>query len=205
MANKHKNKRAQKDSSRIAPIAFVLCLLALAVIGIWSMFESDSKRSTTDRSGAPSAPGQWTVLESRQHRFRVSLPVPARKLPQEESGDTGTDSTWEATSSTGLVVEVKASKCPEQVCEKAPDSVFKGLRESIVEGLGGSLVSEKHVEVPCPQGTCPGLEFESTGPLSFHSSVWAVISGGKVFHLVVSEPQGSTETFRKVVESFSFL
>jgi hypothetical protein len=200
---KNKPKKAARKSFRVPP--WVWAVGGLAVMGVvpWLLLSPGAER--------PSAPGaiqlgpvKWTPLVSQQHGFRVLLPAPAQNLTPPVDIAREIDSTWTAAYQGGTVV-LKVARCPEKLCTQVPDTILESASKSAREEMGGTLLSEKRVEVPCPHGTCPGLEFAATSAQGWHVSGWLFATHDRLFQLLSTQQSGSDEHFRKVVESFTFL
>jgi hypothetical protein len=195
-------KKAARRSFRVPPWLIALGVLAVLVVVPWLLLSEPASSSAPRVGVSPTV--QWTPLVSQQHGFRITLPAPPQDLTPPLDLAREIDSTWTALY-TGGTFMVKVTKCPERLCTEAPDSVLKGMSESIREGLGGTTLSEKRVEVSCPQGTCPGLEFEATARQGFKVSARIFATRDKIFQLMGTQFSGSEDHFRKAVDSFSFL
>jgi hypothetical protein len=200
---KNKAKKAARKSLRVPP--WVWAVGALAVMGVvpWLLLAPGSERSSAPGGGSL-GPVQWTPLVSQQHGFRISLPAPARNQTPAVDIAREIDSTWAAAYQGGTVV-LKVARCPEKLCTQVPDTILESASKSAREELGGTLLSEKRVEVPCPHGTCPGLEFQVTSSQGWRVSGWLVATHTRVFQLLSTQQSGTDEHFRKMVESFTFL
>jgi hypothetical protein len=147
----------------------------------------------------------WVPLVSRREGFRIDLPAKAENAYGGMGlGNNGLDAMWVATHSTGRF-SVRVTRCPPEACQKVPDSVLKGFLEGAVGELQGTLLEEKRLEVPCPTGTCPGLEFEATSSVGYRVLSRLFISGDRMFQILFLRTGDSSEPYRKAVESFSFL
>lgn len=199
---KKNQKKATRKTPRVPPVAVALGAFAVMAVVPWLLLFPDSESAPSASGGSPSTSEQWTPLVSKQHGFQVSLPAPARYLTPPGAGDI--DSTWVATHAGGTFL-VKVTRCPEKLCTQVPDTILESASKSAREELGGTLLSEQRVDVPCPQGTCPGLEFAATGSQGLRVSARFFATHDKVFQLLGTQTSDSDALFRKVVDSFSFL
>lgn len=200
---KNPKKKAAKRSFRVPPWVWVVGALGVMGVVPWLLL-SPGADTAARPGGVQLGPVQWTPLVSQQHGFRVSLPAPAQNLTPPVDIAREIDSTWVAAFQGGTVV-LKVARCPEKLCTQVPDTILESASKSAREEMGGTLLSEKRVEVPCPHGTCPGLEFAATSSQGWHVSGWLFATHDRLFQLLSTQQSGSDENFRKVVESFSFL
>lgn len=199
---KNPKKKAARRSFRVPPWLIALGVLAVMVVVPWVLLSEPASSTAPRVTVSPTV--QWTPLVSQLHGFRITLPAPAQELGPPLDLAREFDATWTALY-TGGTFMVKVTKCPERLCTEAADSVLKGLSESVREGLGGKTLSEQRVEVACPQGTCPGLEFEATAIQGFKVTARIFATRDKIFQLMGTQISGSEDPFRKTVDSFSFL
>ncbi len=146
----------------------------------------------------------WVPLVSRKEGFRIDLPAKAEDVSGNMGLGNELDALWVATHSTGTF-SVRVTRCPPEACQKVPDAILKGFREGAVDELKGTLLEEKRLEVPCPKGTCPGLEFEATSSVGHRVLSRLIISDNRIFQILFLRTGESNEPYRKAVESFSFL
>ena len=146
----------------------------------------------------------WVPLVSQKEGFRIDLPAKAQDAYGGMGLGNDLDAMWMATHATGTF-SVRVTRCPPEACAKAPDSVLKGFVEGAVDELKGTLLEEKPLEVPCPSGTCPGLEFESTSSVGYRVLSRLIISDDRIFQILFLRTGESSEPYRKAVESFTFL
>jgi len=198
-----KQKKSAKKSFRVPPWVWVLGALAVMGVVPWLLLAPEGGQSSAP-GGIKLGSVQWTPLVSQQHGFRVSLPAPAQNLTPPVDLAREIDSTWVAAFQGGTVV-LKVARCPEKLCTQVPDTILESASKSAREEMGGTLLSEKRLEVPCPHGTCPGLEFEATSAQGWRVSGWLLATHDRVFQLLSTQQLGSDENFRRVVESFTFL
>ena len=197
---KNKSKKAAKRAFRVPPLLIAIAVLAVLVVVPWLLLAPDSSKPEMGRS-LPTEP-VWTPLVSQEYGFRVSLPAPAKNMSP--GGGLGLGGMW-AAMYTGGTFMVQVSRCPEKLCTQAPESVLEGASKGALEGVGGTMLSEKKLQLPCPDGTCSGLDFEATAPQGLRISGRLFITHDKIFQLLGTQASGSDEVFRKVVDSFSFL
>lgn len=198
---KKKQKQSAKKAFRVPPWVLAVGALVIMAVVPWLLMETDSSAPKGPSRSLPTAP-VWTPLVSKQYGFSVSLPAPPQSLSS--SGGFGLDAKWSAQYQGGTFM-VQATGCPEKLCTEAPDSMLTGSKEGALAMLGGKLLSEKPLQVPCPQGTCSGLEFAATSSQGLSYSARIIITRDKVFQLMGTEYSGSDEVFRKMVDSFTFL
>jgi len=198
--NRKGRKKAEGRGSKITAVAIPLGLCALIGVGIWSLFSSDGPAPTAP--SLPAATGPWTQLESQPYGFRISVPAEARRV--QGGGEDSPVAMWLSTFSTG-VVQVTVSKCPERVCEEVPDSVLKGMAEGTISQLGGAVRTNKVIELPCPKGKCPGRELDADGPAGMRVLSRSFVAAGRIYQLSVTDRADAESTFKKVVDSFTFL
>jgi hypothetical protein len=201
-----KEKKKKKTSSKPAGVpgwAFGAGLVVLVGLGLWLNL-APSSRTPAMPGGTASTSLEWAPVVSQEHGFRMSLPASAQHTSgAAPGGDTPVASMWMAPHPTG-VITVTVTHCPK-VCEQAPDSVLKGAFESSVQEFGGKLLNQKPLQLPCPRGTCTGVDFEATSSQGLRIAGRYFIFGDKLFQLLGAQSSGSNEIFYKAVDSFTFL
>jgi hypothetical protein len=184
-----------------------LAIFAAALVAVGAQIlapDASAPAVPSNPAQSGSTAPEWVPLISRAHGFRIDLPAPPQDLSAAAGLGSDIDATWMAVHPT-VSIMVKATRCPERLCREAPDSVLRGVQEGALEEWGGTLLSEKSLQLPCPQGSCPGLEFEATTRQGLRVSARYFIAREKVFQVLGTQSSGSNEIFQKVVSSFSFL
>jgi hypothetical protein len=205
---KSKKKQPEKKSSLLPTVALVLGALVLVGNTLWLFLKPDATEAPaaaevpeTDRPAG--VPADWVPLVSRQHGFRVYLPSRAQDVTSSAGGGP-VSAAWAATHATGTFTII-VSRCPPELCQKTPDTLLKSARESAIEEVGGTVKSQRELQLPCPQGSCPGTEFEATSRQGLPVVTRFFIANDRVFNVSSMLVPGATETYQKVVDSFSFL
>jgi len=147
---------------------------------------------------APSA--AWIELKSPELRFRVEMPSPVEPLEKSDESVGWMGKVEDA------VAQVTVTKCP-LACSETPFLFFDMTRETAASILHGTSSNEKHLEIPCPTGTCLGLEYEIKDVLGMHFYSRMFIFDHKFYQLRVNEmvKPNSRGNFDKLVTSFAFL
>lgn len=209
---KSKKKQPPKKSSLLPTVALVLGALVLVGNTLWLFLKPDPTQASAAAEAVPEAdrpagvPADWVPLVSRQYGFRVYLPSRAQDMTSlGTSVGGGTVSAVWAVNHASATFAIIVGPCPPELCEKAPASVLKGAREGALRELGSPAESQREIQVPCPQGSCPGTEFEATSRQGLHVVTRFFIANNRVFQISGTLVPGSKEIYQKVVDSFAFL
>jgi hypothetical protein len=196
---KKKQKKAANKASGVPGWAFGLGLFALGGVALWLQLAPASPSPAG--VSAPSA--EWAPLISREHGFRMSMPTSVQDLAAAAGAPSAIHSNWVARHPSGTLM-LSVTHCPK-VCELTPDSVMKGAFEGAMREFGGTVLSQKPLQLPCPQGTCSGIEFEADTRQGLRITGRFFVSKDKLFQLLGTQPSRSNELFRQAADSFVFL
>lgn len=196
---KKKQKKAANKSTGIPGWAFGLGLLALGAVALWLQLAPSSPAPLS----LPAPSTAWAQLISREHGFRISMPASVQDLSGAAGVPAAINSTWLARHPSGTLM-LTVTHCPK-VCEAAPESVMKGAFEGAIKEFGGKVLSEKPIQVPCPWGTCSGIDFEADALQGLRITGRFFVAKDKLYQLLGTQPSRSNELFRQAVDSFAFL